>query len=82
MTQTMDPRSGADDLVQDMLRFLIRWSPFDDGDDEILPTFGVEPRVFYIRMARLIDTDPELAGPRAAVLRTYCLRKAGIVVAS
>ncbi len=36
MTQTMDPRSGADDLVQDMLRFLIRWSPFDDGDDEIL----------------------------------------------
>lgn len=74
--------SMAHDVVGDMVRFLIRWSPFDDGDDEIFPTFGVEPRIFYLRMTRLLDADPELAGSRTAVLRTYCLRKAGIVTAS
>lgn len=74
--------SMAHDVVGDMVRFLIRWSPFDDGDDEIFPTFGVEPGIFYLRMTRLLGADSEPAGSRAAVLRTYCLRTAGIVLAS
>ncbi|MFC9556214.1 DUF3263 domain-containing protein [Rhodococcus sp. NPDC056960] len=61
---------------QAMLDFLLRWSPFDAGDEYILPEFGLTPEAFYRRVLTLVTdpTDEMDAGTRAR-LRDICKSK-------
>ncbi|MGW8815885.1 DUF3263 domain-containing protein [Gordonia terrae] len=45
--------SAAD---REMLRWAVKWLPFETGDEYIFPDFGVTPAVFYHRIAMLIST--------------------------
>jgi len=59
-----------------MLDFVLRWSSFDDGDEYILPEFGLTPAAFYRRVLSLITK--ESGGTNVATrasLRTFCLSK-------
>lgn len=40
---------------QEMIRWAVRWLPFDTGDEYIFPDFGVTPAVFYRRISALIS---------------------------
>ncbi|MBD0860344.1 hypothetical protein IA539_03855 [Gordonia sp. zg691] len=60
-----------------MVQFVARWAPYDGGDEEILPTFGVRPAVFYRRMAEGLRANPSLIAARdAARVIEFCARKA------
>ncbi|NKY65982.1 DUF3263 domain-containing protein [Gordonia rubripertincta] len=39
-----------------MLRWAVKWLPFETGDEYIFPDFGVTPAVFYHRINMLIST--------------------------
>lgn len=68
----------ADDLAREMVCFVAKWAPFGGGDEDVLPTFGVHPIVFYSRVATLIRSDPGVAvGHDAEKLVAYCERKSG-----
>ena len=61
---------------QAMVDFVLRWSSFDDGDEYILPEFGLTPTAFYRRVLNLITK--ESGGTDVATcasLRTFCLSK-------
>lgn len=60
-----------------MVEFLARWAPFGAGDEEIFPTFGVDPETFYARVAQHLRADPSLARPAndARELVSYCCRR-------
>lgn len=77
MTKVLhDNRNG---VAREMATFLERWAPFGGGDDEIFPTFGVNPSVFYSRLAHSLRADPTLAVTHDVdQLIAYCVRKAGI----
>ncbi|AZG46640.1 hypothetical protein D7316_03241 [Gordonia insulae] len=60
-----------------MIRYLLRWAPFDGGDDEIFPTFGISPGTFYLRVGRLLQAEPDrIPHHNLAELIAYCARKA------
>ena len=42
---------------REMLRWAVKWLPFETGDEYIFPNFGVTPAVFYHRISLLISTD-------------------------
>ncbi|MBY4575513.1 hypothetical protein ACN94_18305 [Gordonia paraffinivorans] len=65
--------------AQMMVDFLARWAPFGAGDEDIYPTFGVDPDTFYERVARHLRADPTLVRPgqNAGELMSYCRRRAG-----
>ncbi|WP_439031272.1 hypothetical protein [Gordonia terrae] len=77
MTSTVRQPKQRDEALG-MLRFLDRWAPFAGGDEEIFPTFGVFPTVFYSRLAQCLRADPALAAGRDVDhLIAYCIRKSG-----
>lgn len=70
---------NRNDVDLEMARFLERWAPFGGGDDEIFTTFGVNPSVFYSRLAHSLRADQSLAVTHDVdKLIAYCVRKAGI----
>lgn len=68
---------NRNDTATEMVRFLERWAPFGGGDEEIFPTFGVNPSVFYSRLAQSLRADPALVARDAEKLIAYCIRRAG-----
>ncbi|MDO1481841.1 DUF3263 domain-containing protein [Rhodococcus ruber] len=59
-----------------MLDFVLRWSPFDDGDEYILPEFGLTPTAFYDRVLALVTTPTdEIDVGTCARLRDICRSK-------
>jgi hypothetical protein len=44
-----------------MVEFAIRWGPFDQGDEYILPEFGIAPSTFYRRVLALVREGPASA---------------------
>lgn len=75
---TEDKPQQQDSIVLDMIRYFDKWAPFGGGDDEIFPTFGVVPSVFYSRLAQAFRTQPALlAGRDARQTIAYCTCKAG-----
>lgn len=70
---------NRNDVDPEMARFLERWAPFGGGDDEIFPTFGVNPSVFYSRLAQSLRADPSIVTAcDVDQLIAYCNRKAGL----
>ncbi len=59
-----------------MVDFVLRWSSFDDGDEYILPEFGLTPTMFYRRVLALlaVPTD-ELDISTCSLLREICMAK-------
>ncbi|QHG85525.1 DUF3263 domain-containing protein (plasmid) [Rhodococcus rhodochrous] len=59
-----------------MVDFVLRWSSFDDGDEYILPEFGLTPTTFYRRVLALLaaPTD-ELDISTCSLLRDICRAK-------
>ncbi|MCB8910586.1 DUF3263 domain-containing protein [Rhodococcus rhodochrous] len=59
-----------------MIDFVLRWSPFDDGDEYILPQFGLTPAAFYYRVRTLLTapTD-EIDLATCSLLREICRTK-------
>ncbi|KWX19452.1 hypothetical protein AFM11_35775 [Mycolicibacterium wolinskyi] len=46
-----------------MVSFVVRWGPFDHGDEYILPEFGMAPAIFYRRVLVLVrDAPPPAMG--------------------
>ncbi|WP_143707932.1 hypothetical protein [Gordonia terrae] len=76
MTKALhDSRNG---VSREMVQFLEQWAPFGGGDDEIFTTFGVDPTVFYSRLAHSLRADPTMAVTLDVdKLIAYCIRKAG-----
>lgn len=44
-----------------MASFVLRWGPFDHGDEYILPEFGITPVAFYRRVLVLAREMPPAA---------------------
>lgn len=65
------------DAAREIVAHVQRWAPFEGGgDEEILPTFGVTPRVFYVRALEYLRTNPQLVGAHERdALMAYCTRK-------
>nr|MDV2477096.1 DUF3263 domain-containing protein [Rhodococcus zopfii] len=40
----------------EILEFAVRWAPYNGGDDEILPTFGLSIPEYYRRLVALLET--------------------------
>ncbi|MCB8914054.1 DUF3263 domain-containing protein [Rhodococcus rhodochrous] len=59
-----------------MVDFVLRWSSFDDGEEYILPEFGLTPTTFYRRVLALLaaPTD-ELDIATCSLLREICIAK-------
>ena len=77
MTSAKDLRHNMCDSERSMIRFLLRWAPFDSGDEEIFPTFGISPGTFYQRVGRLLETGSvPITHHDRTELATYCARKA------
>ncbi len=63
---------------QEIVDFVDRWAPFGGGDEDIFPTFGIHPSVFYWRAAHILKSDPGVHHERdPEQLIAYCVRKAG-----
>nr|AIU93820.1 hypothetical protein LRS1606.386 [Rhodococcus sp. NS1] len=59
-----------------MVDFVLRWSPFGDGDEYILPQFGLTPPEFYSRILALAATPTdEVDVTVRALLRQFCVSK-------
>ncbi|MFI9538073.1 hypothetical protein ACIG56_33155 [Nocardia fusca] len=60
-----------------MVEFVVEWYRFDNGDEYILPAFGIVPRIFYQRVLWLLNTDKDLClGSRSEQqLREFCMKK-------
>jgi len=59
-----------------MVDFVLRWSPFDDGDEYILPEFGLTPTVFYYRLLDFLTTPTdEIDVATCSLLRDICRAK-------
>lgn len=71
------PAAASEPEAQMMVDFLSRWAPYGTGDEDIFPTFGIDPEVFYSRVAAHLRADPSLAreGNDAVSLVTYCHRR-------
>ncbi len=60
-----------------MIAFAEQGMPFNGSrDDEILPTFGLTPRDFYLRTARVVLRISTPGDARAVRFARYCCRKA------
>lgn len=61
----------------EMLSFVIRWEPYGDGDEYILPEFGIEPVLFYRRILALLRSRHEhrIAADLQERLSDLCVRK-------
>lgn len=70
-------RSNGVGDQEHLLRFFVRWAPFDGGDEDIYPSFGINPRTYYLRVADVLRGDASLLpGRDVAGLIDYCERKA------
>lgn len=60
-----------------MLDFALRWSPFgNDGDEYILPEFGLTPATFYQRVLTLVTTGTvRIDAATCSLLERICLDK-------
>ncbi|MGX7729577.1 DUF3263 domain-containing protein [Rhodococcus sp. 2H158] len=59
-----------------MVDFALRWSPFGDGDEYILPQFGLTPTAFYRRVFALATTSTdEIDTATSSLLRDICTSK-------
>lgn len=38
-----------------MLTFVLAWQPYGGCDEQILPEFGISPRIFYSRVQSFLD---------------------------
>jgi len=59
-----------------MVDFVLRWSPYADGDEYILPQFGLTPAAFYRRVLALLaaPTD-EIDISTCSSVREICRAK-------
>lgn len=56
--------------------FVLRWSPFEDEDEYILPGFGLTPEVFYRRVLTFATTPTgEIDTATRSLLRDICTSK-------
>lgn len=77
MTKPLQDRRN--EATREMAQFLERWAPFGGGDEEIFPSFGVNPSVFYSRLAQSLRADPSLVGAQDVdKLIAYCIHRAGV----
>ena len=77
MSASNTMHNSASEYDESLLRFLLRWAPFDGGEEEIYLTFGITPSTFYTRVGRLLETRAELtANHNVPALMAYCSRKA------
>jgi len=59
-----------------MIDFVLRWSPSHDGDEYILPEFGLTPEVFYRRVLALSTVcSGEIDDTTSSLVRNICLAK-------
>ncbi|MGW6032699.1 hypothetical protein ACWFOS_03505 [Gordonia terrae] len=57
-----------------MIEFAQRWMPFNgSADEEIFPTFGLQPDQFYLRVVESLDAQDRRS---SAALRSYCVARA------
>ncbi|WP_063130983.1 hypothetical protein [Nocardia fusca] len=64
-----------------MVEFVVKWYRFGNGDEYILPAFGIAPGIFYQRVLWLLDTDKDhyLDSRTEQQLREFCMRKLSLL---
>ena len=78
--RTSSPRSKsrAAEIVR-YIDFALQWANYGEGEEYILPEFGIQPRTYYLRLLRLLQTGhaPHLGSTDRAQLVDLCKTKLG-----
>lgn len=79
MTTALEPEQHSfpfSTSAREMIRFALRWAPFDSGDEYIFPQFGITPPTFYRRLAEILrDNNSQVDHAERETLTTLSHRK-------